>query len=156
MYYYKPGLSNTHCHTLIRSSLQPSAKQCLLQRYLFEESSLQIRQLMLSLMLLQSEIKTVVHISKLFVEIISQTSVILLSLSIFWVWSLPSFCPGWHGTRSIPWATHTGLQAWEEEEAPQQAKAPQQAGALEEGHSMNISGNIILWFLSLVPMQAVV
>ena len=66
MYYYKPGLSNTHCHTLIRSSLQPSAKQCLLRRYLFEESSLQIGQLMLSLMLLRSVIKTVVHISKTF------------------------------------------------------------------------------------------
>ena len=41
-----PDLSNSHhCHTVIHSSLPLSVKQCLLWRYLFEESFLWIQQL---------------------------------------------------------------------------------------------------------------
>ena len=42
---YRPGLSNAHCHTVIHLSSQLSAKQRLLWRYLFGESSLLIWQL---------------------------------------------------------------------------------------------------------------
>ena len=49
---YKPGLSNTHHHTVFQSSSQLSAKQCLLQKYMYllGKSSLRIRQLSLRIL----------------------------------------------------------------------------------------------------------
>ena len=64
-----------HCHTVVRSSLQLSAKQCLLWRYLFGESSLWIRQLVAPgccpSVLLQSEHEVCVTHIKISIQIFS-------------------------------------------------------------------------------------
>ena len=68
--YYGYGIQD--CHTVICLSLQLSAKQCLLQRYLLGESSLRVQQLKprgyVHRQSCSLGLKTVCHMSKLFAQ----------------------------------------------------------------------------------------